>query len=535
LGTARALGALLAFTSTRTRLAAAGGGVLGLAGRLLVVGMAVQIAQRAAEAATLAGVLVGVLFAIQRVLFASARVGVECDLHRAAARGLVRGDVLRVPAEGLDRVVFEANHHARHLLAERVPVFAGDAAASLAVLPVLVQAFAPRLLVTAALGVGAVIASLALFRGVTARMQQRVLAASEEVVDGLLVAVEGRLELAARGGEPAFERGFDRTLARYAALAERAAFGSALVGRAPLAIGAAVVAAAVVVDGGSRAALASAALADALVLAACLPALLGAVLGAHEIVRTTALARPLIAIAGAPPRAELAAPTSEPPPAVELPARVVADAVAFAYEDGAPDVVRDLSFEWSPPLPLVLLGPNGSGKSTVLRLLLGLRPPSSGSLLLGGRDLTRVDLAALRRSAAYLPQRPYLGEPYSSVRAAMLLGQPDASDAAMLLALERTGLLGMLGGRTSAPLSVRVGELSAGQRQRLALARILVHNARFILLDEPDANLDRAGIALLAGLVRDLVADGKMVAIAAHTAELSDVSPLRVTLAPRER
>jgi ABC-type transport system involved in cytochrome bd biosynthesis fused ATPase/permease subunit len=117
----------------------------------------------------------------------------------------------------------------------------------------------------------------------------------------------------------------------------------------------------------------------------------------------------------------------------------------------------------------------------------------------------------------------------------MLLGQPDASDAAMLLALERTGLLGMLGGRTSAPLSVRVGELSAGQRQRLALARILVHNARFILLDEPDANLDRAGIALLAGLVRDLVADGKMVAIAAHTAELSDVSPLRVTLAPRER
>jgi ABC-type bacteriocin/lantibiotic exporter with double-glycine peptidase domain len=84
------------------------------------------------------------------------------------------------------------------------------------------------------------------------------------------------------------------------------------------------------------------------------------------------------------------------------------------------------------------------------------------------------------------------------------------------------------------PLAVRVDTLSAGQRQRLALARVLCQNARIVVLDEPDANLDRAGIALVARLVRELASD-RMVAFAAHTPDLLQQADRVIVLAPSAR
>ncbi|MDF2693252.1 MAG: toxin transporter, ATP-binding protein, partial [Labilithrix sp.] len=167
---------------------------------------------------------------------------------------------------------------------------------------------------------------------------------------------------------------------------------------------------------------------------------------------------------------------------------------------------------------------------TLLRILLGLRPPTSGALRIGGRDLATLDLPKLRQAIAYLPQRPYLGEPHTTVGAAMKLGRGDASDDAIQRALERTGILAAFAERED-PLLVSVGELSAGQRQRVALARILLNGeAKIVLLDEPDANLDREGIAFVASLVRELASAGKMVVVIAHTSELNAVSPRRLEL-----
>jgi len=132
---------------------------------------------------------------------------------------------------------------------------------------------------------------------------------------------------------------------------------------------------------------------------------------------------------------------------------------------------------------------------------------------------------------AYLPQRPYLGEAHVTVRAALRLGITDASDVAMYEALARLDVLEPLQGDDR--LSTPVGELSTGQRQRVALARVLLQDAAMILLDEPDANLDREGIELVGSIVRELCREGKMVAVAVHTPELAALSTNRVELGER--
>src|SRR5262249_48700771 len=97
-------------------------------------------------------------------------------------------------------------------------------------------------------------------------------------------------------------------------------------------------------------------------------------------------------------------------------------------------------------------------------------------------------------------------------------------------ALARTGVFDALRTHSDDPLSTPIGELSSGQRQRVALARMLLQDARMVLLDEPDANLDREGVALVASLVTSLCDSGKRVAGAAHPPGLAALSPGGVPL-----
>lgn len=518
---------LLACTSRRTRVLVASGAALSLVGRLSVVATAGKIAHGDTLDAAVLFAVAGIAFVAQRVVLASARVIAECDLHRAASRALLDADVLEVPDEDLQRVVFEANHHGRSLIAGTLPALAADIGASLIIAPLLASFFPLRVLALAALGIVVVVASLLALRRATMRMQDRVLHAAEQVADGMLVAVEGRLELVSRGGEQAFATSFDATLAKYTQIATRASLGSALLGRVPLVAGAAAVAVVVVLDGASREALATTVLGEALLLAAGLPALLGVVFGVHELVRSAPILAPFVALLDTPARAEVARPGAAVP---ALPARCVLEKVTFRYGAADAPVIADLDAQWNLGEPLVVVGVNGGGKSTVLRLLMGLRPPTAGVVRLGAANLADLDLRGLRRRMAYLPQRPYLGEAYHSVRTAMRLARADASDEVVAASLARVGLLDTLRARQSDALGVRVGELSAGQRQRVALARILLQDAQIVLLDEPDANLDRDGVRLVAALVAELVASGKMVVIAAHAAELSEIPASRIVL-----
>lgn len=508
---------LLANVSGRSRGLAGAVAALGLGARLLVFATGVAVVREDARLATALGLASGAAYLALRAASSAARAEVEHDLYRATARALVDGDVLDVPSDDVQRVAWEGSYNARALVAATVPALASDVAASAVVAPIVAGTLPSRVAGAALAGAVVVAAALLLLRGIHGRLHARLVAASQRVNDALLVAIEGRLELVARGGEDDYAASFGAILREHRRHARRAAIGSAVLGRLPLALGVAVVALAAWLDAGARDAVAMAVMGQAVVLAAAAAPMLGAVMGAGEVTRLTPHTRAFAELLARPSRRERAARGGRAP---VLPSTITADGVSFAYGDGRPDVLAGLSFEWAPGKALVLKGPNGSGKSTLLRLLLGLRRPTRGALRLGGCALDELDVVALRKDAALLPQRPYLGEPYASVRDAVRLMAPDAGEDAMRAALARAGL--------SVELDTPIGELSSGQRQRVALARVLLTDAKLVLLDEPDANLDREGIARVASLVGEMVAAGKMVAVAAHTSELAP--PARVEL-----
>jgi ABC-type multidrug transport system fused ATPase/permease subunit len=297
-----------------------------------------------------------------------------------------------------------------------LPDLVASAVAAVAVTPIVIATLPPRALGVAALAVTLVFGALVALGRVSARVQRRIWDASQKVLDQVAFAVEGRLELAARGAEDVAMRAVTHAVDDYRRTAKRGAWASAMLGRVPFAVGLLVVILGVLLDAAAREEVTAAILKQALVLAACLPILAGVVLRTNEVLRLTATLGPVLDVLAASRRPELAR-KGAPPPA--LPADVVARDVSFGYAPGSPLTLRELSFEWPAAGPLFIEGANGAGKSTLLRLLLGLRRPESGLVTVGAADLGAVDLVALRRSIAYLPQRPYLGESYTTLRAAL--------------------------------------------------------------------------------------------------------------------
>jgi thiol reductant ABC exporter CydD subunit len=169
---------------------------------------------------------------------------------------------------------------------------------------------------------------------------------------------------------------------------------------------------------------------------------------------------------------------------------------------------------------VALVGPSGVGKSTVLAVLLGFLTPEAGTVSIGGVDLADVDLAAWRRHVTWVPQRPHLfgGTLAENLR----LGDVDAAPERLDRVLEATGLARLVAA-LPAGLATRVGEggmtLSAGERQRVAVARAALRDAPFVLLDEPVAHLDLTTEALLREAL-DPWLDGRTVLVAAHRPEL---------------
>ena len=149
--------------------------------------------------------------------------------------------------------------------------------------------------------------------------------------------------------------------------------------------------------------------------------------------------------------------------------------------------IQQLTIE--PGERLAVIGTNGSGKSTLLRLLAGVLAPDTGTVQIG--NFSRGDIG-------YLPQHPYAFDLSVQKNVELALaGEADKTKIAQA-ALERVGLLHLA--------KARANRLSGGEKQRMALARVLAKPRKLLLLDEPTASVDIAAIELIERAILDYVA-----------------------------
>ncbi|MEU1116351.1 MULTISPECIES: thiol reductant ABC exporter subunit CydD [unclassified Streptomyces] len=191
------------------------------------------------------------------------------------------------------------------------------------------------------------------------------------------------------------------------------------------------------------------------------------------------------------------------------------DDVTVQYPDRAAPALRNVSLTVAPGEHIALIGPSGAGKTTLLSLLLGFVTPTSGRVTADGADLGALDPDAWCAQVAWVPQRPHLiaGSVADNIR----LGRPDASEAEVREAA-RAASADLFVEELAEGYDTLLGEhgagLSAGQRQRIALARAFLKDAPVLLLDEPTAHLDpeseaavtRATVALMRGRTAVVVA-----------------------------
>ena len=197
---------------------------------------------------------------------------------------------------------------------------------------------------------------------------------------------------------------------------------------------------------------------------------------------------------------------------------IVAQGVSRAF--GAVQAVKDASFEARPGRVTGLVGPNGAGKTTLLLMLASLLAPDAGSIRLDDTDPIADPLAA-RRKLGWMPDAlgawPSLTSRETLVTTGRLFDLPTAQ--ARSRAEELLGVVG-LGELADAPAKV----LSRGQKQKLGLARALVHDPQVLLLDEPASGLDPEARVHLRQLLRGFADEGRTVLISSHVlSELEEV------------
>jgi ATP-binding cassette, subfamily C, bacterial CydD len=172
---------------------------------------------------------------------------------------------------------------------------------------------------------------------------------------------------------------------------------------------------------------------------------------------------------------------------------------------------------------VVLTGPSGSGKSSVLALMLRFTEPTAGRIAVGGMDIAAGPVTGLRDQIAWVPQSPYLFA--GTVAENIALGDPHASRAKVRDAARLAGVdefIATLPRGLDTEVCERALDLSAGQRQRIALARAFLRDAPLILLDEPTAHLDPMTAGEILAVIQALMA-GRTVVLVTH----KDYFPIR--------
>ena len=202
---------------------------------------------------------------------------------------------------------------------------------------------------------------------------------------------------------------------------------------------------------------------------------------------------------------------------------VIFENVSFSYRPDEP-ILRNLSFRIAPGEHVALVGPTGSGKSTIIRLLCRLYEPQQGRILLDGRDIRTIPMADLRRTLGVVLQDTFLfsGNVADNLRLNEAVSDQDLEQVCRDLGLE--DLLSRLPNGLDTELRERGGNLSSGERQLLAVARVAIRNPTVLVMDEATAFMDPSTEATLQADL-DRILQKRTAVVIAHrlaTVEASD-------------
>ncbi|MEM7482093.1 MAG: NHLP bacteriocin export ABC transporter permease/ATPase subunit [Acidobacteriota bacterium] len=164
--------------------------------------------------------------------------------------------------------------------------------------------------------------------------------------------------------------------------------------------------------------------------------------------------------------------------------------VSFRYKEDGPLILDDVSLEAKRGEMVALVGPSGSGKSTCIRLILGFETPEAGSIYFDGQDLSSLALQSVRRQIGVVLQNgePMVGDIYSNIVGSSNLGIDAAWEAAAMAGLAED--IAAMPMKMHTIISEGAGTFSGGQKQRLLIARAVVHRPRVLLFDEATSALD---------------------------------------------
>ncbi len=451
------------------------------------------------------------------VVRSSAWSRVVAALHLRIIDALLAHDLLRAEIFSDDEpeaAIIEGLDSLSRLSVDLQPAIVADVAASIAVAIFFLLTQSLRALAIGVVAVSVTAAALALSRSRTLAESSREWVAYRPVIERVVASLHARLEIVGNGSRAHFRAAFTRDVAVWQSALMRSERVLGAVGRVPLLLGGAVVVGIFVIARASSEGVTLSVISDAAVFGAALPPFAGLVRGLHEARKAKARATPLASWLEEASTSVRASTTSDSTTPIE---QLEWRGVSVRYEGASTNALSEIDVTWKRGKLLAIKGDNGSGKSTLLKSLFGLSTFTSGDIFSGDEPLARDD--AWRARLAYLPQRPYVGERLTVREVFSLIGD-DLDEAKARRWLERVAVWRVLEEKSPRdPFETRVGTLSVGERQRLALARFFSRDRDLYLLDEPDANLDAGGVTMIATILRELAAN-KMVIVAAHTPEL---------------
>ena len=189
--------------------------------------------------------------------------------------------------------------------------------------------------------------------------------------------------------------------------------------------------------------------------------------------------------------------------------------VSFSYEEGK-EVLHNISFDVEPGQVIALVGSSGSGKSTIAGLAASFLNPDSGTIIIDGHDLSKVNLNSFRQHLGVVLQDDFLFE--GTIRENILFPRPDASEEKLLEAV-KAAYVDEFTDRFDKGLDTLIGErgvkLSGGQRQRIAIARAILADPKILVLDEATSSLDTESEALIQKSLGELT-KGRTTFVIAH-------------------